>query len=52
MQVQIQSLNQWLKYYGYVWVEGNEEINKAQIDANTARNQIYTLLAKGAIKHE
>lgn len=47
----IQTLNEWLKQYGYVWIDGQEHLSKSIVSAASAQVQIQQLLAKGVIKH-
>lgn len=44
------TLNEWLREFGYVWVEGQERIAKGMITNQEAQVQIAELLAEGAIK--
>lgn len=47
----MRTLNEWLKIYGYKWVDGQERIYKAMLTAGSAQAQIQQLEVEGAIIH-
>lgn len=44
------TLNEWLKHWGYKWVDGQERIYKAMLTEPSAQVQIQQLEAEGAIR--
>jgi hypothetical protein len=48
----MKTLNEWLKTYGYKWVDGQERIYKAMLSAPAAQTQIHQLVAEGVVVRE
>lgn len=44
------TLNEWLRDYGYVWVEGQERLQKGRISMGEAEHEINQLEQEGAIR--
>jgi hypothetical protein len=45
----VQTLNEWLREFGYRWVDGKERTNKAMLDRAAAQIQVDQLVLQGVI---